>query len=337
MTGAQLDTLHRPLRDLRLSVTDRCNFRCTYCMPKEVFARPGAFLPKQEILSFEELARVAQVFIGLGVEKIRLTGGEPLMRHDLERLVAMLAPLDGLRDLTLTTNGSLLVEKAAALRAAGLHRLTVSLDSLDDAIFSVMNDVQFPVARVLRGIDAALAAGFSPIKINMVVKRGVNDDSIVPMARHFRGREFVLRFIEYMDVGNSNRWRQDDVVPAEEIVARLNDHFALEPLAPNYLGEVARRFRHVTSGGEIGLITSVTNPFCGDCTRARLSADGRLFTCLFASVGTDLRAPLRAGASDAELTAFVRQVWTARDDRYSELRSRETLATPKAEMSFLGG
>ncbi len=306
-------------------------------MPKEVFGRGYDFLPKPEILSFEEFARLARIFVGLGVEKLRLTGGEPLLRRNLDQLIALLAGIDGLRDLTLTTNGSRLVEEARALRTAGLRRLTVSLDSLDDAVFRAMNDVDFPVHRVLRGIDAALEAGFAPIKINMVVKRGVNDADVVAMAEHFRGPEFILRFIEYMDVGNTNGWRLTDVVPAAEIIELLHDAIPLEPAAPNYLGEVARRFRHRDGGGEIGVISSVSQPFCGDCTRARLSADGRLFTCLFAADGTDLRTPLRAGAGDEELRRIMSAVWRARDDRYSEIRTTLTPQTPKAEMSLLGG
>ena len=332
-----LDSLSRPLRDLRLSVTDRCNFRCGYCMPKEVFGRGYDFLPKDAILTFEEIARLARIFIGLGGEKVRLTGGEPLLRRNLDRLVAMLAGLDGLRDLTLTTNGSRLCEEAAKLRAAGLRRLTVSVDSLDDATFRAMNDVDFPVHRVLAGIDAAREAGFAPIKINMVVKRGVNDGEVVAMARHFRGREFILRFIEFMDVGNTNGWRLDDVVPAAEIVERIAAELPLDPLPAQYRGEVAQRFRHRDGGGEIGVIASVTQPFCRDCTRARLSAEGRLYTCLFAGEGHDLRTPLRAGASDEELAAIIRGVWSARDDRYSELRSAATRAQPKVEMAHIGG
>jgi GTP 3',8-cyclase len=330
------DSLTRPLRDLRLSVTDRCNFRCTYCMPKEVFGHGYDFLPKESVLTFEELTRLGRVFISLGVEKVRLTGGEPLLRRHLDRLVAQLAALDGLRDLTLTTNGSRLVEQAPALRAAGLRRLTVSVDSLDDATFRAMNDVDFPVHRVLRGVEAAQAAGFAPIKINMVVKRGVNDGEIEAMAARFGGPGFILRFIEYMDVGNSNGWRLDEVVPAAEIIARLGKALPLEPLAANYAGEVARRFR-LPDGGEIGVISSVTQPFCGDCTRARLAADGQLYTCLFASRGHDLRSPLRAGASDAELAALIGAVWRVREDRYSEIRATVQPREPKAEMSLLGG
>jgi cyclic pyranopterin phosphate synthase len=331
-----LDTRQRPLRDLRLSVTDRCNFRCRYCMPKEVFGRGYDFLPKGDLLSFEELTRLSGIFTQLGVEKLRLTGGEPLLRRNLPDLVARLAPLPGLRDLTLTTNGSLLAQHAAPLRAAGLQRLTVSLDALDDAKFRAMNDVDFPVARVLAGIDAALAAGFAPIKINMVVKRGVNEDEVAAMARRFCGPQFVIRFIEYMDVGNSNGWRMSDVVPAAEIVDRVAAEFSLTPLPPNYPGETALRYR-LPEGGEMGVIASVTQPFCAQCTRARLTADGKLFTCLFAAHGRDLRAPLRAGATDAELAALVGEIWRVRGDRYSELRTQATTQKPKAEMSLLGG
>jgi cyclic pyranopterin phosphate synthase len=305
-------------------------------MPKEVFGRGYDFLPKEHILGFDEITRLARIFAGLGAEKIRLTGGEPLLRRNLDRLIASLAQVKAIRDLTLTTNGSRLTEEAQALRKAGLRRLTVSVDALDDATFRAMNDVDFPVHRVLHGIDVARAAGFAPIKINMVVKRGVNEQEILPMARHFRGPEFILRYIEYMDVGNTNGWHMEDVVTAAEIVERLSAEFDLEPMAANYRGEVARRYRH-RDGGEIGIISSVTQPFCGDCTRARLSADGRLFTCLFASNGVDLRGPLRAGASDDELAALITQVWHARGDRYSEIRSSATITQPKAEMSLLGG
>ncbi len=332
-----LDTRSRPLRDLRVSVTDRCNFRCTYCMPKEIFGRDFQFLPSQMLLTFEEITRLARVFVDLGVQKIRLTGGEPLLRRDLERLVAMLANLEGLRDLTLTTNGALLVQKAAALRAAGLQRITVSLDSLDDAVFKAMNDVDFPVARVLEGIAAAHQAGLWPIKINMVVQRGVNDQSIIDMAQHFHGTGYILRFIEYMDVGNTNGWRLDDVVSAAEIVHRVDAVLPLEPVASDYRGEVARRYRYRDGGGEIGAIASVTQPFCGDCTRARLSAEGRLYTCLFAGLGHDLRSLLRGGADDDAVRAFLEAIWRRRADRYSELRSAETPRLPKVEMSHIGG
>jgi cyclic pyranopterin phosphate synthase len=331
------DTRGRPLRDLRISVTDRCNFRCTYCMPKEIFNREYEFLARELLLSFEEIVRLAEIFVGFGVEKVRLTGGEPLLRRGIEDLVGELAAIDGLTDVTLTTNGSLLTRKADALAAAGLHRLTVSLDSLDEATFQAMNDVGFPVADVLAGIEAAAAAGLAPVKINMVVKRGVNDDSIVPMAGHFRGTGHIVRFIEYMDVGHSNGWRLDDVVPAAEVVGRISKRWPLQPADPNYRGEVAQRWRYADGAGEIGVISSVTQPFCGTCSRARLSAEGRLYTCLFATGGTDLRASLRAGASDAELQELIRGVWQARTDRYSEVRSEATIDLPKVEMSYIGG
>ncbi len=331
------DTLGRPLRDLRLSVTDRCNFRCTYCMPREIFGAAHAFLPKPEILTFEEMTRLARVFIRLGVEKIRLTGGEPLLRRELDHLIASLARLDGLKDLTLTTNGSALVTQAARLRSAGLHRLTVSLDALDDTVFRAMNDVDFPVHRVLAGIDAALEAGFSPIKINAVIKRGVNEQEILPLARRFRGPRFVLRFIEYMDVGNSNGWRMEHVVPASEILENIHGEFPLEPLPAHTPSEVARRYRHRDGGGEVGVISSVTAPFCRGCTRARLSSDGKLYTCLFNGHGHDLRDPLRDGASEDDLAALIHGIWTRRDDRYSEQRARLPKARPKAEMSHIGG
>jgi cyclic pyranopterin phosphate synthase len=337
LVSSVTDTLNRPLHDLRLSVTDRCNFRCTYCMPKEVFGRHYAFLPKGEILSFEELARLARVFVSLGVEKIRLTGGEPLLRRDLPTLIEMLAAIDGLRDLTLTTNGSALAALARPLRQAGLKRVTVSLDALDDATFRAMNDVDFPVARVLEGIDAALEAGFSPVKVNMVVKRGVNEQEILPMVRRFSGPGYILRFIEYMDVGATNGWRMDQVVSAAEIVQTINREFPLEALVPNYAGEVAQRFCHRDGGGEIGVIASVTQPFCLGCTRARVTADGGLHTCLFSQHGHDLRALLRGGLSDDAVRMAVGRIWEARNDRYSELRSTATSGLPKAEMSKLGG
>jgi cyclic pyranopterin phosphate synthase len=305
-------------------------------MPKEVFGRDYPFLPRTELLTFEEIERLARTFAGLGVEKIRITGGEPLVRRDLETLVGMLAQIDGL-DLTLTTNGALLAQKAQALRDAGLKRITISLDSLDDEVFRAMNDVDFPVGRVLDGIDAALAAGLEPVKVNVVVKRGLNEDGVLPMARHFRGTGVVLRFIEYMDVGHTNGWRLDDVVPAAEIVAAIGAELPLEQVEPAYRGEVANRWRYVDGSGEIGVISSVTQPFCGDCTRARLSADGKVYTCLFAVQGHDLRALLRDGASDEELSAAIAAVWRARTDRYSELRSAATVDLPKVEMSYIGG
>jgi cyclic pyranopterin phosphate synthase len=329
-----LDLFGRPLRDLRISVTDRCNFRCTYCMPKEVYGRDHRFLDRKELLSFEEITRVAGTFVGLGTRKLRITGGEPLVRRDVEHLIGQLATLGA--ELTLTTNASLLAAKAQALADAGLSRITVSLDALDDATFRRLNDVDFPVARVLEGIDAATASGL-PVKVNAVVKRGVNDDQIVPMAAFFRERGQTLRFIEYMDVGNTNGWRLDDVVPAAEIVATLDAAFGVEPVDAGYRGEVAQRWRYRDGSGEVGVITSVTQPFCADCTRARLSAEGKLFTCLFAVRGNDLRALVRGGASDAELEEAVRTIWSGRSDRYSELRSAATTGLDKVEMSYIGG
>ncbi|MBI3762031.1 MAG: GTP 3',8-cyclase MoaA [Chloroflexi bacterium] len=330
------DTLSRPLRDLRISVTDRCNFRCVYCMPKEVFGRDYQFLERDQLLTFEEIERLARLFVPLGVKKIRLTGGEPLVRRDLERLVEMLARIPGL-DLTLTTNGALLAKKARTLKDAGLKRVTVSLDSLDDDVFMAMNDVDFPVERVLEGIEAAASVGLAPVKINMVVKRGVNEGSILPMARRFRRTGHILRFIEYMDVGHTNGWRMDDVVSAREIVSTVDAQMPLEPIEPNYRGEVAGRWRYRDRSGEIGVIASVTQPFCGNCTRARLSAEGLLYTCLFAVRGHDLRRLLRGGASEAELAEAIASIWRGRDDRYSEIRSSETIWLPKVEMSRIGG
>jgi len=329
------DTLGRPLRDLRISVTDRCNFRCVYCMPKEVFGRGYRFMDRKELLTFEELERLARAFADLGVEKIRITGGEPLLRRDLEHLIERLAAIDGL-DLTLTTNGALLPQKAAPLAAAGLRRVTVSLDSLDDETFRAMNDVEFPADRVLEGIDAASAVGL-PVKVNAVVKRGLNDGEIVPLAEHFRHTGHVLRFIEYMDVGATNGWRLDDVVSAAEILATVDAVFPLEPVEAAYRGEVARRYRYRDGAGEIGIIASVTQPFCGDCTRARISAEGRLYTCLFATRGHDLRALLRAGAPDREIGEAISAIWTRRADRYSEIRSERTTDLPRVEMSYIGG
>ena len=335
-TPAPRDRLGRPLRDLRISVTDRCNFRCIYCMPKEVFGKDYAFLERKDILTFEEIARLAAVFSGLGVEKIRLTGGEPLVRRNLEQLIGMLSRIPGL-DLTLTTNGSLLRQKAGALKAAGLNRVTVSLDALDDAVFKRMNDVDFPVAKVLEGIDAAAAAGLAPVKINMVVKRGENENDILPMARFFRGSGHVLRFIEYMDVGHTNGWRMDDVVSAREIVSMIDREFPLEQVDPNYTGEVAERWRYRDGSGEIGVIASVTQAFCRDCTRARISTEGKLYTCLFATGGHDLRALLRGGATDGEIRDAVAAVWSKRTDRYSEIRTSHTAKLEKIEMSYIGG
>jgi cyclic pyranopterin phosphate synthase len=329
-----LDRLGRPLRDLRISVTDRCNFRCVYCMPKAAFGADYRFLDRKELLSFEEIERVARAAVALGVEKLRLTGGEPLVRKDVETLIALLAPLGV--ELTLTTNASLLEAKAQVLADAGLNRVTVSLDSLDDATFRAMNDVDFPVSRVLDGIDAARAAGL-PVKVNAVVKRGLNDDGIVEMARYFRERGHTLRFIEYMDVGATNGWRLDDVVPAAEVVRRISAVLPLEPAESNYRGEVATRWRYADGSGEIGVIASVTQPFCGDCTRARISAEGRVYTCLFGVRGHDLRARIRGGASDEELRDALAAIWGQRTDRYSDLRSEATVGLPKVEMSYIGG
>ena len=331
-----LDTRGRMLRDLRISITDRCNFRCVYCMPKEVFGPDYAFLDRKEILSFEEITRVTRVFRALGVEKIRLTGGEPLLRRNVERLVGMLAEIPGL-DLTLTTNGSNLRQKAQGLRDAGLKRITVSLDTLDNAGFAAMNDVDFPVERVLEGLAAAESAGLRPIKINMVVKRGLNEDSILPMARHFRGSGHILRFIEYMDVGASNGWRMDDVVSAREILDLINREMPLEPVDPGYPGEVAERWRYRDGSGEIGIIASVTQAFCRDCTRMRLSTEGKLYTCLFATDGHDIKSLLRGGAGDDEISAFIAGAWKKRADRYSEIRTHNTAGLRKIEMSYIGG
>ena len=336
VTGAVRDRLQRPLRDLRISVTDRCNFRCTYCMPREVFGRDWQFLPRADLLSFEEMTRLVRLSTGLGVSKVRVTGGEPLLRRDLPDLIAQLAAIEGVDDLTLTTNGALLARHAGALKAAGLTRLTVSLDALDETVFQRMSDVKLPVARVLEGIDAAAAAGLAPIKINMVVRRGVNDHEILPMVRRFRGSGHILRFIEYMDVGETNGWRLDEVVTASEILALIEAEYPLEPLAAQYGGEVARRYRFA-DGGEIGIISSVTQPFCGGCTRARIAADGRLYTCLFANEGLDLREPLRSGADDAALLALLGGRWRSRDDRYSELRAAGGGSGGKVEMSRVGG
>jgi cyclic pyranopterin phosphate synthase len=330
-----VDTLGRPVRDLRISVTDRCNFRCVYCMPKEVFGRDYHFLPRGELLTFEEIERLARVFVGLGVHKLRLTGGEPLLRRELEVLVERLAALGDV-DLALTTNGSALAQKAQVLADAGLDRVTVSLDSLDDEVFRAMNDVDFPVARVLAGIDAAAEARL-PVKVNVVVKRGLNEESVLDIARRFRGTGHTVRFIEFMDVGATNGWRLDDVVPAAEIVRRIGAEFPLEPVDAGYRGEVAQRYRYRDGAGEIGVVASVTQPFCGDCTRMRLSADGKLYTCLFAVRGHDLRAILRGGAADDELDASIRSIWERRTDRYSELRTEETRGLRKVEMSYIGG
>jgi cyclic pyranopterin phosphate synthase len=344
-TGLLGDRLARPLHDLRISVTDRCNFRCVYCMPKAVFDNDYQYLPHADLLSFEEITRLAGLFVAHGVEKIRLTGGEPLLRKNIERLVGMLAGLKTVSgkplDLTLTTNASLLARKAQSLRDAGLQRVTVSLDALDNATFQRMNDVDFRVDDVLAGLEAAHGAGLGPIKVNMVVKGGMNDHEILPMARHFRGSPYILRFIEYMDVGASNGWRMDEVVPSSEVVRRIGAELPLEPVAANYNGETASRWRYADGSGEIGVISSVTQAFCADCTRARLSTEGKLYTCLFATSGHDLRALLRAGRSDAEISTALAHLWRARGDRYSELRTSQTevlrRSANKVEMSYIGG
>jgi cyclic pyranopterin phosphate synthase len=347
------DRLGRPALDLRISVTDRCNLRCPYCMPKEVFGRDFQFVDRAELLSFEEIARVTRIMSELGVAKVRLTGGEPLLRRGLERLVEMLAGIDGIDDVAMTTNGTLLARRSQTLAQAGLGRVTVSLDALEEGVFRSMSDTRVPLARVLQGIESAQAAGLGPVKVNMVVRRGVNDHCVLAMAEHFRSHPQILRFIEFMDVGETNGWRLAEVVPGSEILAVIDDRWPLEPLSPNRPGEVASRWAYKDGAGEIGVIQSVTKPFCQGCTRARLSADGRLYTCLFASSGFDLRAPLRAGANDAEITAQLREVWTARADRYSELRGlpkpsaegepkakdrvTRKLARPRVEMSYIGG
>jgi GTP 3',8-cyclase len=331
------DSFERPLRDLRISVTDRCNFRCTYCMPKEVFGPQYQFLDRAELLTYEEMGRLARIFVAHGVEKIRLTGGEPLIRRDLPLLVGQLAAIPGLKDLTLTTNGSLLRRLAGDLKAAGLKRITVSLDSTDDAVFQRMNDAGVSVAQVLDGIAAAEEAGLLPIKVNAVIERGVNDHTMVDLARHFKGTGIILRFIEFMDVGNTNGWNLERVVPLREMVETIHRELPIEPAEANYRGEVAKRWRYRDGGGEVGFITSISQPFCGDCTRARLSPEGELFTCLFASKGHDFRTLLRGGQTDAEIAEFLRQVWRLRDDRYSELRSDETVGLVRVEMSHIGG
>jgi cyclic pyranopterin phosphate synthase len=335
---AILDTFRRPLRDLRISVTDRCNFRCTYCMPAEIFGEGYKFLPKKEILSFEEIARVTRVIVRLGAVKLRLTGGEPLVRAELETLVAMLNEIDGVDDMTLTTNGFLLPQKAQALKDAGLQRITVSLDSLDEEVFRKMNGNRSSVQRVLDGIAAAERAGLHPIKINAVVQRGVNDHTIVDLARYFKERGQILRFIEYMDVGNLNGWRMEEVVPAHEIAERIDAEMPLELIERNYKSETALRYRYKDGSGEIGIIASVTQPFCGACTRMRLSPEGKIYTCLFAADGTDLRAPLRAGATDDDIEQIIRNTWGQRIDRYSEIRSELTdHHERKVEMYHIGG
>ena len=332
------DRFSRPVRDLRISVTDRCNFRCTYCMPAEIYGERYQFLSRADLLTFEEITRLTRVIVGLGAVKVRLTGGEPLVRNNLQDLVRMLSSIEGVQDLTLTTNGYLLPQKIGSLKEAGLRRVTISLDTLDDGIFRQMNGRNFGTAKVLEGIEAAEKEGFSPLKINSVVQRGVNDHTIVELARHFKERGHIVRFIEYMDVGTRNGWRMDEVVPADEIVEMIDAEMPLEPLEPNYAGEVALRYRYRDGDGEIGLIASVTKPFCGDCTRVRLSPEGSVYTCLFAAAGTDMRGPMREGATDDDLEDLLRRRWRARDDRYSE--ERTSLTEPrrkKVEMYHIGG
>jgi GTP 3',8-cyclase len=332
------DQFNRPLRDLRISVTDRCNFRCVYCMPKEIFGAGYPFLSREETLSFEEIARLGRIFVAHGVRKFRLTGGEPLVRRNLEALVGLLSQIDGVEDIALTTNGSLLTpKKARALKAAGLRRISISLDSLDNDVFQSMNDVAFPVEKVLQAVENAIEAGLEPVKIDMVVKRGANQDSVVAMAERFRGTGVILRFIEFMDVGSTNGWRMEDVVPAQEIIDTVSAVWPLVPVDPNYLGEVANRWQYLDGQGEIGVIASVTMPFCGDCNRARLSSDGQLYTCLFGIKGHDFRALLRNGASDDEISGLLQTVWGNRVDRYSEIRSSNTIHLKKIEMSRIGG
>lgn len=339
IAGAEIDRLGRPLRDLRISVTDRCNFRCHYCMPKEIFGPDFEFIPRDEILSFEEIERIARIAADLGVRKFRLTGGEPLLRAELPTLVQMLANIPD-TEIALTTNATLLASQSEMLAAAGLDRITVSLDSINDAVFREMNDMDFPVAMVLEGIDAASEAGLGPIKVNAVVRKGVNDHTLIDLARHFRGSEHIVRFIEFMDVGTTNGWRLDEVMPTSDLASSIDAEFPLESIDPQYEGEVAKRYRYRDGAGEIGFITSVTQPFCGSCSRARISADGRLYTCLFAAEGSDLRTRLRDDTSDEELRALLRSIWRRRGDRYSELRSEATgdlEDVPRVEMSYIGG
>ena len=335
-----LDTFARPMRDLRISVTDRCNFRCPYCMPAEIFGEAYEFLPREDILTFEEIVRLTRLFVEFGVTKARITGGEPLLRTELAQLITMIAEVEGVDDVTLTTNGYLLAQQAEELKAAGLDRITVSLDSLDDEVFKQMNGRGFGTRRVLHSIQRAAQVGLSPVKINAVIQRGVNDHTVVDLARHFKGTGHIVRFIEYMDVGNRNGWKLDQVVSAEEIIARIDAEMPLEPLESNYSGEVAERYRYRDGEGEIGIIASVTRPFCGTCTRLRLSTDGQIFTCLFASRGVSLRDPMRAGATDDELRELIAGIWSRRSDRYSEERAANTPGVPtpqKIEMYQIGG
>lgn len=332
------DQLDRPLHDLRISVTDRCNFRCVYCMPKGVFGKDYAFLSRKELLSFEEIERVARVFVDFGVRKLRITGGEPMMRHQLETLIERLANIPGVEDMSMTTNASMLnIKRAQLLRDAGMQRLNVSLDALDNKTFKAVNDVDFPVQRVLDGISAAHTVGFDSIKVNMVVKKGMNGHSILPMARYFHGSGQILRFIEFMDVGTTNQWNHDAVISAQQIAAMINNETPIEPVQPNYQGEVAKRWRYLDGGGEIGIIASVSQPFCGDCSRARLSAIGRIYTCLFSGHGHDVRDVLRTDSNDRLLRERIAAIWTKRRDRYSQTRTTESVLMPRVEMSHIGG
>ena len=335
------DTLDRPIRDLRVSVTDRCNFRCIYCMPREIFGSGYKFVPRNDLLTLEEIARITRLFAGHGVRKVRITGGEPMIRRNLERLIEMLRDIDGITDISMTTNASMLtLKRAQSLRAAGLSRINISLDAIDEQTFQRINDVDFPVAKVLEGIDNAHAAGFDAVKVNAVIRRGYNEHSILPLAQHFHGTGSVLRFIEFMDVGTTNKWNLEEVIPAAELVEIIDKEMPIESLQPNYSGEVAKRWRYSDGGGEVGFITSVTQSFCGDCSRARLSAVGKVYTCLFAATGQDLRGMSRAGASDEELSRLIGRIWSQREDRYSELRGQIPVTAetpPRVEMSHIGG
>ena len=335
------DTLDRPIRDLRVSVTDRCNFRCIYCMPREIFGPGYKFVPRNDLLKLEEISRITRLFAGHGVRKVRITGGEPMIRRNLEHLIEMLRDIDGVTDISMTTNASMLtLKRAESLRAAGLNRINISLDAIDEKTFQRVNDVDFPVAKVLEGIDNAHAAGFDAVKVNAVIRRGYNEHSILPLAQHFHGTGTVLRFIEFMDVGTTNKWNLEEVIPAAELVEIIGKEMPIESLQPNYSGEVAKRWRYSDGGGEVGFITSVTQSFCGDCSRARLSAVGKVYTCLFAATGQDLRGMLRAGASDEELSRLIGRIWSQREDRYSELRGQIPVTAetaPRVEMSHIGG
>ena len=332
------DQLSRPIRDIRVSITDRCNFRCVYCMPKEFFGSNHAFLQRAELLTFEEIERVIRAFVANGVKKVRITGGEPMVRRNLPELIGRLSAMDGVEDLSMTTNASLLSTAAAQeLKNAGLQRITISLDAIDNDVFSAINDVKFPVKRVLQGIENAKSAGISPIKVNMVVARDMNENEILPMVRQFRGSDIILRFIEFMDVGNTNEWQMNKVISAREIIDLIDSEFPIQPVSPTYRGEVAKRWKYKDGKGEVGIISSVTEPFCGTCNRARLTAEGKVFTCLFATDGFDLREQIRRGVDGEELKDVIASLWSKRNDRYSELRSQISSVKPKVEMSYVGG